>query len=149
MTLRSHLVEHGLACFTGLGGQPHEHEDAIREIPETCRTQDWKLALWDVSQGLQVSGGDEPAHAGGGDPPAAIRAVIGVADSRRAARVANRHGVSARHLVSLFVSHSNRPPNWMRFEGIPIPWRFAPNGLRTEAKLPIDNNWIQIGLSEL
>lgn len=68
MTLSERLQEYVPACFTGLWGQSHEHEDCLRELAQVARDQDWQLADWDVAQGLQIPGSDEPADAGGTDP---------------------------------------------------------------------------------
>ena len=54
MTLSQRLVEYVSACFTGLWIESAEHEDALREIAQMCRDQDWKLASWDVDRGLQI-----------------------------------------------------------------------------------------------
>ena len=79
MTLTERLTEYISACFTGLWVVSHEHEDAVREIAEMCRDQDWRLATWNVDQGLRIAGGEMPAEAGGNDPLAAIRAINALA----------------------------------------------------------------------
>jgi len=79
MTLSERLVEYVSACFTGIWVESAEHEDALREIAQMCRDQDWKLASWDVDRGLQIPGSEQPADAGGNDPLAAIRAVNALA----------------------------------------------------------------------
>jgi DNA replication protein DnaC len=58
MSLSQQLAEYISACFTGLRLQSHKHEDALREIAQTCRDQDWRLATWNVDQGLQIPGSD-------------------------------------------------------------------------------------------
>ena len=80
MSLSRRLTEYVSACFTGLWIQSLEHEDALREIAQMCRQQDWRLACWDIEQGLRIPGGDTPTEAGGNDPLAAIRAVNALAD---------------------------------------------------------------------
>ena len=75
MTLSTRLVEFVSACFSGLWVQSYEHEDALREIARMCRDHDWKLAAWDVAQGLQIPGSEQSADAGGSDPLAAIRSI--------------------------------------------------------------------------
>ena len=75
MTLSERLLEYVQACFTAIWIESHEHDDALREIAQMCRDQDWKLATWDVDSGLQIPGAEQPADAGGNDPLAAIRAV--------------------------------------------------------------------------
>ena len=59
MTLSERLVEYVSACFTGIWIQSAEHEDALREIAQMCRDQDWKLASWDVDRGLQIPGSEQ------------------------------------------------------------------------------------------
>ena len=81
MSLTRRLVEYISACFTGIWIESHEHEDALREIAQMCRKQDWKLASWDVDRGLQIPGSEQPADAGGNDPLAAIRSVNALADA--------------------------------------------------------------------
>ena len=79
MTLSERLVEYISACFTGLWIQSFEHEDALREIAQMCRDQDWRLAVWDIERGLQIPGAEQPADAGGSDPLAAIRSINALA----------------------------------------------------------------------
>ena len=79
MSLSQRLTEHISACFTALWVRSHEHDDALREIGQMCRQQDWRLACWDIEQGFQIPGGDTPTEAGGTDPLAAIRAVNALA----------------------------------------------------------------------
>ena len=79
MSLAQRLAEYISACFTAIWIESHEHEDALREIAQMCRDQDWKLASWDVDRGLQISGSEQAADAGRNDPLAAIRAVNALA----------------------------------------------------------------------
>ena len=85
MTLSERLMEYVSACFTGLWIQSFEHEDALREIAQMCHDQDWKLAVWDVAQGLQIPGSEQPADAGGSDPLAAIRSINALASPESSA----------------------------------------------------------------
>ena len=64
MSLSQQLAEYISACFTGLWLQSHEHEDALREIAQMCSDQDWRLATWDVDQGLQIPGAEMLARHG-------------------------------------------------------------------------------------
>jgi hypothetical protein len=80
MTLCTRLVEYISACFTGLWVQSHEHDEALAEIAQMCRQEDWQLAVWDVAQGLQVPG-QAKADAGGSDPLAAIRSINALASA--------------------------------------------------------------------
>ena len=56
MLLSQQLAEYVSACFTGLWVQSHEHEDALAEIAQLCRQEQWRLATWDIEQGLQTPG---------------------------------------------------------------------------------------------
>ncbi|MGB4710382.1 MAG: AAA family ATPase [Fuerstiella sp.] len=77
MTLKERLGELVAACFTGVWIESHEHHEAIREILELCRREEWKLAVWDVDQGLQLTGVATGHEAN--DPLAAIRALSAMA----------------------------------------------------------------------
>ena len=57
MTLTQRLTEYISACFTGLWVQSHEHDDALAEIAQMCRQENWRLSVWDIERGLQVPGG--------------------------------------------------------------------------------------------
>ena len=84
-----------LACFSALWIQSFEHDDALREIAQLCREQSWRLATWDIEQGLQVPGQNtgQSADAGGGDPLAAIRSInaLASADSSAVLVLTNFH----------------------------------------------------------
>jgi hypothetical protein len=70
------------ACFTGLWVQTHEPDEAEREIVQHARGQRWKIAAWDIANGLRVpgnTGGTRP-ETGGGDPLAALRALPTLAE---------------------------------------------------------------------
>jgi len=81
MSLSQRLAEHVRACFTGLWIESHEHEDALAEMAQLCRQQDWQMAVWDVEQGLRLANQPDQAgtDAGGSDPLAAIRSVNALA----------------------------------------------------------------------
>jgi hypothetical protein len=81
MSLSQRLVEFISACFTGLWVQSAEHDDALAEIAEMCRQENWRLALWDVERGLQLPGqtNGQSQEAGGSDPLAAIRSLDALA----------------------------------------------------------------------
>ena len=78
MTLTERLSEYVRACFTGLWIESHEHQDALVEIAQLCHQEDWRLAVWDIDQGLQINGRND-AEAGAGDPLAAIRSINALA----------------------------------------------------------------------
>jgi len=81
VTLSQQLTEYIAACFTGLWIQSHEHEDALAEIAGLCRDEEWRLATWDIAQGLQIPGqGDvSDTSTDTADPLAAIRAINSLA----------------------------------------------------------------------
>ena len=79
MQLSKQLAEYISACFTGLWVQSHEHEDALIEIAQLCRDQDWRLATWDIDQGLRIPGQHEPTDGSTTDPLAAIRSINALA----------------------------------------------------------------------
>ena len=78
MKLRNRLIEYIRACFTGIWIESYEHQEALTEIAELCREEQWQLATWDIDAGLNVPGQPEP-EASGSDPLAAIRAVNALA----------------------------------------------------------------------
>ncbi|MCG8586254.1 MAG: AAA family ATPase, partial [Pirellulales bacterium] len=80
MLLSTRLIEYVQACFTGLWIESNEHDDAMREMAQMCRDQDWQLLSWNVDQGLCLPGqsgaGDETSN----DPLAAIKALNATAN---------------------------------------------------------------------
>jgi len=93
MSLVQRLTEYISACFTGLWVTSHEHDDALAEIAQLCRQQNWRLAVWDIASGLQIPGQNNPTDAGGSDPLAAIRSINALAspDSSAILVLANFH----------------------------------------------------------
>ena len=85
MSLSERLAEHVRACFAGLWVQSFEHEDALAEIAQLCRRENWRLAVWDIEQSLQVAGDDDSAATAGADPLAAIRSLGALATPHTAA----------------------------------------------------------------
>lgn len=79
MSVSTTLREYIAACFTGLWVQSHEHEDALTEIAQLCRDEDWRLAIWDIAQGLQIPGQSAEAESTGSDALAAIRYINSLA----------------------------------------------------------------------
>ena len=77
MTLTERLGEYVRACFAGLWIESHEHQDALVAIAQLCRQEDWKMATWDIEQGLKIPGTE--ADTGAGDPLAAIRSINSLA----------------------------------------------------------------------
>ncbi len=78
MNLRNRLTEYVRACFTGIWIESHEHADALTEIAQLCRDEQWQLATWDIETGLNVPGQAE-SDTSGSDPLAAIRSVNALA----------------------------------------------------------------------
>jgi hypothetical protein len=81
MTLTERLSEMIRACFTGLWVQSNEHEDALAEIGQLCRSENWHVAIWDVDQGLRLPGATVSTDGGTADPLAAIRSLSAMATS--------------------------------------------------------------------
>jgi hypothetical protein len=95
MSLAQRLAEYISAYFTAIWIQSFEHEDALREIGQMCRDQGWRMASWDIEQGLQIPGqtNGQSTDTGGGDPLAAIRSInaLASADSSAILVLANFH----------------------------------------------------------
>jgi len=72
LNLRNRLTEYVRACFTGIWIESHEHQDALTEIAQLCRDEQWQIATWDIESGLNIPGQAE-ADATNNDPLAAIR----------------------------------------------------------------------------
>ena len=77
MTLAEQLIDYIHAASTGLWIETREPDEAEREIVQLCREHQWKLAVWDVANGLRLplSGSTHAAEVGPGDPLAALRAL--------------------------------------------------------------------------
>ena len=80
--LQTRLHEYISACFTGIWIESHEHEDALAEIAQLCRQQNWQLASWDIDRGLRHSGQATSEPNATTDPLAAIRALACLGISR-------------------------------------------------------------------
>lgn len=72
MSLTQQLTEHVRACFAGIWIQTDEQEEAVREINQLCREQEWQLATWDIDQGLQGAA-SHPESTPINDPLSAVR----------------------------------------------------------------------------
>src|SRR5271154_3512438 len=83
MALSEQLTEYVHAAFTGLWIQTAEADEAERELIRLARQHEWKLAIWDVANGLRVPGdsGRLRLDAGPGDPLAALRALPSLAEN--------------------------------------------------------------------
>ena len=78
MNLSERIGELVRACFSAIWIESHEHDDAIAEIAGLCRECNWRLATWDIDQGIQFNGstvGEEQPS----DPLSAIRAMRSLA----------------------------------------------------------------------
>ena len=95
MSLSQRLTELISACFTGLWVQSYERQDALEEIAQMCRQENWRLSVWDIERGLRVPAqANAPAvDAGGSDPLAAIRSInaLAAADSSAILVLVNFH----------------------------------------------------------
>ena len=81
MSLTEQLTDYVHAAFSGLWVLTQEPDEAEREIAQLARGRGWKLACWDVAQGLRCL--DAPhaaAEVGAGDPLAVLRAAPALAD---------------------------------------------------------------------
>ena len=87
MSLSERLAENVRACFAGIWIQSCEHEDALLEIARLCHAENWRLATWDIDQGLRVAGqsDEDSLDSSGADPLAAVRALSALADEDRPA----------------------------------------------------------------
>ncbi len=56
MKLSEELAEYIRACFAGIWIETCEPEEAVREIAELCRHENWQLATWDIHAGLAGDG---------------------------------------------------------------------------------------------
>lgn len=79
MNLADRLGEYVRACFTGLWIESYEHQDALAEIAQLCRQEDWRMASWDVDAGLSVAGQPAEGNSSAADPLAAIRSLPAMA----------------------------------------------------------------------
>ena len=78
MQLANRLSEYGRACFTGIWIESHEHQDAISEIAQLCRDEQWQLATWNINTGMSIPG-QADSEESNADPLAAIQAVNALA----------------------------------------------------------------------
>ena len=85
MSLTERLSELVRACFTGLWIESHEHDDALAEIALLCRNEEWRLATWNIEEGLKLLGHENPVDTGTNDPLAAIRALASFPTSEQPA----------------------------------------------------------------
>jgi hypothetical protein len=75
MTLSERLEELVRAAFAGVWVRTHEPEDALLELHELARRHGWKLAAWDIDQGLHVWGQPDSEVSPATDPLSVLKAV--------------------------------------------------------------------------
>src|SRR5215204_6540217 len=82
MRLSEQLHDYINAAFTGLWVQTHEPDEAERELTQLAQERQWRIAVWDIAQGLRTPGqtGAPLGDAAVGDPLAALRALPAFAD---------------------------------------------------------------------
>jgi hypothetical protein len=80
MALTTELRDYINAAFTGVWVQTNEPDEAESEIRSLAKTENWRMAAWDVAHGLRTgaTGGSDQ----GGDPLAALRALATMADPK-------------------------------------------------------------------
>ena len=78
MSLTERLAEAVRACFTAIWIQSFEQPETLTLISQLCRRQDWRLAAWDLEQGLQCTGAEPADIPVAADPLSALRALPGL-----------------------------------------------------------------------
>jgi len=83
VSLTATLTDYVNAAFSGIWLVSHEVDEAEREIVQHARQMNWKVAVWDIANGLRLPGsanGSRP-DTGAGDPLAALRSLPALADA--------------------------------------------------------------------
>ena len=75
MSLADQLNDYVNAAFTGLWVQTSEADEAEREILRHAREHDWRVAVWNVAQGLRMPGATDAGAVDGGDPLTTLRSL--------------------------------------------------------------------------
>lgn len=93
MTFTQSLTEYICAAFSGLYIQTFEPDEALREIAELCRQQEWSLTTWDLHCGLSSGALETPPATAtmASDPLAALRALAGQVSTSGAALLVLRN----------------------------------------------------------
>ncbi len=91
MKLTDQLTDYIHAACTGLWIHTHEADEAEREILQHARQQDWKAAVWDVANGLRLSGTTSATGPDANDPLAALRALPALAQRNGTALLLLHH----------------------------------------------------------
>jgi hypothetical protein len=83
MKLAEQLTSYVNAAFAGIWIESREPDEAEREIVRHAHQCKWKIAVWDVANGLRLPGaGTTSTESGAGDPLAALRALPALADDK-------------------------------------------------------------------
>src|SRR5689334_3224606 len=85
MTLTDSLREYIAAAFSGIWVESHEHDDALAEVARLCSQENWRLATWDLENGLCIAGASADESQKTSDPLAAIRSVNALATEKGSA----------------------------------------------------------------
>ncbi|TWT51382.1 ATP-dependent zinc metalloprotease FtsH 4 [Rubripirellula amarantea] len=80
MKLLNRMNELVRACFSGIWIESFEHTDAIAELSEMCREENWQLATWDIDCGLSHASG-AASEVEAQDPLAALRTLGAMSSS--------------------------------------------------------------------
>src|SRR4051812_33559081 len=100
MKLTDELTAFINAAFTGLWVHTFEPDEAEREILQHARQKKWKIAIWDVANGLRLPGTNGASlESIGSDPQAALRALPALAE-------ANGTALLVMHNFHRFLSNS-------------------------------------------
>lgn len=93
MKLADQLTDYVNAAFSGIWIQSSEPDEAEREILQQAQQLGWKLAVWDLANGLRVPGaaGSAGSDAGTADPLAALRALPSLAQRNGTALLLLHH----------------------------------------------------------
>jgi len=82
MKLADQLTTYVNAAYSGIWLTTQEPDEAEREIIQLARNKKWKIAVWDVANGLRLASSSSPtSDAGAGDPLAALRALPALAEA--------------------------------------------------------------------
>lgn len=76
-TLGLRMTELVRACFTGVCIKSYEPDDAIAELLQLCRDENWSLMTWDLAQGLKGFG-DTSTASELVDPIGAVKALSAI-----------------------------------------------------------------------
>lgn len=79
--LTTQLTQYVNAAFSGLWIQTSEPDEAEREIARLAQQRRWKLAVWDIANGIHLHG-SPTNETGAGDPLAALRSLPALADEK-------------------------------------------------------------------